>query len=201
MFIKRYYSTPQIQDKFIMKKIVLLALILGLICSSSGICEENSKLSVGKGSWRVGVMGSLQFGRLAKSFYNDVNSFAVELEGEYFLFNFLAPVTRIATNVYFVGDQSITDLVWGLGAKGIFNFGTRYLPYIKFIPSFHFFDVNTSVPGMDSRAFDFDILGGLGLDILLTKNVAVGFAFNYEVIFSNENLAVYSIPVGFSFYF
>lgn len=182
---------------------ILLVSFLFILVSYPALGHEED-VNVGKGNFRAGLMGSFQKGRLAGSLFNSVSSFTLEGEFEYFLTDSIAPITRMSTTVAFLGEDSITDFVWGAGLKGIYNFRTRYIAYIKFIPSVHVFNYDlesTTIDGLKDNSVNFDILAGAGLDILLTKNVAIGFAFHYEVIFADEKLDVYSVPIGFSFYF
>ncbi len=185
-----------------MKKVTVISIFL--IISFLSIANAESELFVEKGDFRAGLMGSFQKGRLAGSLFNDVSSFTIETEIEYMIFDYLSPITRMGTTIAFLGEDSITDFVWGLGLKGIFNFKSRFVPYIKFIPSVHVFNYNLETlagDGTKVNQVNFDILVGVGLDILLTRNVAFGFAFQYEVIFSHLDLDVYGVPFGFSFYF
>jgi len=154
---------------------------------------------VDKGDFRIGVMGSIDTGKYAGFFLQAVSQFTIDAEFEYYIHKRLAPITRFSSTIIFTDQDNITAFSWGAGIKGVFNFDKRFLPYVKVIPEVYYYNLDF-LGSVKDKSIHFALLAGVGLDVLLTRNVAVGFVFHYEVIFSDQNYTVYSFPFGFSFY-
>lgn len=169
-----------------MKKSVLLAVAVTLL--TAGVAQASKgEYSVGKGSWLVGAAADVT--HFWGSGTNQTN-FALDTEIGYFVWDWLMPELRFDLDI---GDDFDAEL-FTAGARAYYNKGNELLPYVRLNVGFGSVKAGT-------RANAFVINPGIGLDYLLTKNVAIGIQANFNAYVRDVSFYSFDFPIGFNIYF
>lgn len=170
-----------------MKKLLTVAVTVAIVFMCTALKAEDDK-SVGKGDWMVGA--AADFNRIWGGGVNGQNTFTLISEVGYFVWDFLMPEAKID-----VGITEGTDLeIFTVGARGYWNKKTPLLPYVRL-------NMGVGTFKIGDRYTKFVLNPGIGVDYLLTKNVAIGLQVNYQAFISGSFSHRFDIPIGFSIYF
>ena len=169
-----------------MKKLLVVAVAASLLLSTA-VKAENTN-SVGKGNWLVGA--AMDVNHVWGGGMDGRTTFALQSEVGYFVYDFLMPEAKVN---FMVSDGFDSELITG-GARLYWNKGKPYLPFVRLNLGFGSVKEGT-------RANAFALNPGIGIDYLLTKNVAIGAQANYTAYIRSSTFNSFDFPISFSIYF
>jgi opacity protein-like surface antigen len=170
-----------------MKKLFTIAVAVAVVLACTALKAEGDK-SVGKKDWLVGA--AADFNRIWGGGIDARNTFTLSSEVGYFIWDFLMPEAKIDIGI----TEGYDSEIFTAGARGYWNKKTQLLPYARL-------NMGVGTFKIGSRYTKFVLNPGIGVDYLLTKNVAIGLQVNYQAFISGSFSHRFDIPIGFSIYF
>lgn len=168
-----------------MKRLIVVTAVVASIFSSSSYATDHS---VGKGNWLVG--GYADLNRTWGGGYEGRTTFAMVAEAGYFVLDWLVPEAKFDFDV----TSGYNSEIFTAGARAYWNKKTSILPFVR---------LNAGVGSIyaGDRSTAFALNPGIGLDYLLTQNVAIGIQANYTAYIKSDVTSSFDLPIGFSIYF
>ncbi len=172
-----------------MKKLIMAVAVLAVLAVFASAKANATDYSVGKGNWLVGAGADLN--RIWGGGTDSRTTFNFNSEVGYFVWDWLMPEAKFDVGVTSGYNQEI----FTAGARAYWNKKTSLLPFAR---------LNVGVASASAngnRYTAFALNPGIGLDYLVTKNVAIGIQANYTAYIRSGTLHQFDFPIGFSIYF
>ncbi|PIR17339.1 MAG: hypothetical protein COV46_04905 [Deltaproteobacteria bacterium CG11_big_fil_rev_8_21_14_0_20_49_13] len=168
-----------------MKKLItVVAVIAVFACTNANATDY----SVGKGNWLVGAAADLS--RIWGGGVAGRTTFNMNAEVGYFVWDWLMPEAKFEVDV----TSGYNLEIFTAGARAYWNKKTSLLPYARL-------NVGVASSANGDRYTAFALNPGIGLDYMITKNVAIGIQANYTAFIRSSTTSMFDFPVGFSIYF
>lgn len=168
-----------------MKKLVVVMVMLALFASVSARAGD---YSIGKSDWLVG--GNIDINRIWGGGVDGRTTFAMAAEVGYFVWDWLMPELKFNLAV----TEGFNSELFTAGARAYWNKKTAFLPFAR---------LNLGVGSIKAgeRYTAFALNPGIGMDYLLSRNVAIVVQANYTAFIRSSTMHSFDFPIGFSIYF
>lgn len=169
-----------------MKRILVVVAVIGVL--SSAVANAGNTNSVGKGNWLVGA--GVDVNRIWGGGISSRTTFNMAAEVGYFVWDWLMPETKFNFSV----TEGFDSELFTVGTRAYWNKKTPLLPFARL-------NLGVGSIKLGERATAFALNPGIGVDYLLTKNVAVGMQVNYTAFIRSSTMHSFDFPISFSIYF